>query len=73
MNAETMFIPAIPNFIKEFDISYGMSSWVLTSYLIARAVTTPIAGSLSANTAKKGITSYNNNICYRNLYGRILY
>jgi MFS family permease len=53
MNAETMLIPAIPNFIKEFDISYGMSSWVLTSYLIARAVMTPIAGSLSAIYSKK--------------------
>ena len=55
MNAETMLIPIIPNFIKEFDISYGMSSWVLTSYLIAGAVTTPIAGSLSDIYSKKKV------------------
>ena len=32
--AETMVIPAIPNLIKEFHISYSMSSWILTAYLI---------------------------------------
>ena len=53
MYAETMLIPSIPNLIKEFDISYGMSSWVLTSYLIVGAVTTPIAGSLSEIYGKK--------------------
>ena len=53
MYAETMLIPSIPNLIKEFDISYEMSSWVLTSYLIAGAVTTPIAGSLYEIYGKK--------------------
>lgn len=55
MNAETMLIPAIPNFIKVFDISYGMSSRVLTSYLIARAVMTPMQEVCQLYTAKKGI------------------
>jgi MFS family permease len=55
MYAETMLIPAIPNLIKDFDISYGMSSWVLTSYLIAGAVMTPIAGNLSDIYGKKRV------------------
>src|SRR5688572_10964970 len=55
MYAETMLIPAIPNLIKDFDISYGMSSWILTSYLIAGAVMTPIAGNLSDIYGKKKV------------------
>src|SRR5829696_2045531 len=55
MYAETMLLPAIPNLIKDFDISYGMSSWVLTSYLISGAVMTPIAGSLSDIYGKKKV------------------
>ena len=47
MYAETMLIPAIPDLIKDFHISYGMSSWILTAYLIAGAIMTPIAGKLS--------------------------
>jgi MFS family permease len=55
MYAETMLIPGIPNMIKDFHISYGMSSWILTSYLIAGAVITPIAGSLSDIYGKKKV------------------
>ena len=55
MYAETMLIPSIPNLIKDFDISYGMSSWVLTSYLIGGAVMTPIAGNLSDIYGKKKV------------------
>lgn len=47
MYGETMLLPAIPDIIKEFDISYSTSSWILTSYLIAGAVMTPIGGKLS--------------------------
>ena len=47
MYAETMLIPAIPDLIGHFHVSYSMSSWILTSYLIAGAVMTPIAGKLS--------------------------
>jgi MFS family permease len=55
MYAETMLIPAIPDLIKDFDVSYSMSSWVLTAYLIAGAVMTPIAGKLSDIYGKKKI------------------
>jgi MFS family permease len=47
MYAETMLIPAIPTLIKDFHISYGLSSWLLTAYLISGAVMTPIVGKLS--------------------------
>src|SRR5437660_12025152 len=47
MYGETMVLPAIPDFIKDFSISYNTSSWILSSYLIAGAVMTPIAGKLS--------------------------
>ena len=52
---ETMIIPAIPDLIHEFDISYSLSSWILTSYLIAGAVMTPISGKLSDIYGRKRI------------------
>ena len=52
---ETMIIPAIPDLIHEFDISYSLSSWILTSYLIAGAVMTPIAGKLSDIYGRKRV------------------
>ncbi len=55
MYAETMLIPAIPDLIREFNVSYGMSSWILTAYLIPGAVMTPIAGKLSDIYGKKKI------------------
>jgi MFS family permease len=47
MYGETMLLPAIPDIIKEFHISYTTSSWILSAYLIAGAVATPIGGKLS--------------------------
>src|SRR6266487_4698781 len=47
MYAETMLIPAIPDLIKDFHVSYSTSAWILTAYLITGAVMTPIAGKLS--------------------------
>jgi MFS family permease len=55
MYAETMLIPAIPTLIDDFEVSYGLSSWILTSYLIAGAVMTPIAGKLSDIFGRKKI------------------
>ena len=55
MYAETMLIPAIPDLIKDFHVSYSMSSWILTAYLITGAVMTPIAGKLSDIYGKKRI------------------
>jgi MFS family permease len=50
-----MVIPAIPDLIKGFHISYSMSSWILTAYLITAAVMTPIAGKLSDIYGKKKV------------------
>src|SRR5215211_144140 len=53
MYGETMLLPAIPDIIRDFDISYSTSSWILTSYLVAGAVMTPIAGKLSDMYGRK--------------------
>ena len=55
MYGETMLIPAIPYLIDDFEISYNASSWILTAYLIAGAVMTPIIGKLSDIYGKKKI------------------
>src|ERR1044072_7195909 len=55
MYAETMLIPAIPTLIRDFQVSYGLSSWILTAYLIAGAVMTPVAGKLSDIYGRKKI------------------
>jgi MFS family permease len=52
---ETMILPAIPDFIQEFNISYSTSSWLLSAYIIAAAVMTPIGGKLSDIYGKKKI------------------
>jgi len=55
MFANTMVLPAIPDFIKDLEISYNTSSWILASFLITGAVMTPIAGKLSDIYGKKKI------------------
>ncbi len=55
MYGETMLIPAIPYLINDFEISYNTSSWILTAYLVAGAVMTPIIGKLSDVYGKKKI------------------
>jgi len=55
MYAETMLIPAIPDLIRDFDVSYSVSSWILTAYLISGAVMTPIAGKLADIYGKKKV------------------
>jgi hypothetical protein len=55
MYAETMLIPAIPDLIKDFHVSYSISSWILTAYLTTAAVMTPIAGKLSDTYGKKKV------------------
>lgn len=52
---ETMIIPAIPDLVQDFDIQYNTTAWILTTYLIAGAVATPIAGKLSDIYGKKKI------------------
>jgi MFS family permease len=52
---ETMILPAIPDFIRDFNISYSTSSWLLSAYIISAAVMTPIGGRLSDIYGKKRI------------------
>ena len=52
---ETMILPAIPDFIRDFNISYMTSSWLLSAYIMAAAVMTPIGGKLSDIYGKKKI------------------
>ena len=54
-SAETMVLPAIPDFIVDLDISYEDSAWILASLLVTGAVMTPIAGKLSDMYGKKKI------------------
>jgi MFS family permease len=55
MSAETMVLPAIPDFIVDLDISYQDSSWILAVILVTGAVMTPIAGKLSDIYGKKKV------------------
>lgn len=55
MSAETMVLPAIPDFIVDLDISYEDSSWILAAPLVTGAVMTPIAGKLSDIYGKKKV------------------
>jgi MFS family permease len=50
---ETMIFPAVPDFVGNFDVSHNTSSWVLSSYIIAGALMTPIAGKLSEIHGRK--------------------
>src|SRR5918996_2683379 len=53
--AETMLVPAIPHLINDFGITYSISSWILSSYLISGAISVPIAGKLSDIYGRKRI------------------
>ena len=45
--SETMLLPAIPEIIEDFNITYGTAAWIFSAYLIVAAVMTPVAGRLS--------------------------
>src|SRR5678816_4820377 len=55
MYTETMLLPALPQLINEFNLSYNTSSWILSAYLVAGAVMTPVSGKLSDIYGKKRI------------------
>src|SRR3970040_2393647 len=52
---EMMILPAITVFIRDFNILYSTSSCLLSAYIIAAAVMTPIAGKMSDIYGKKKI------------------
>jgi MFS family permease len=53
--SETMLLPAIPDIIHEFKITYGTAAWIFSAYLIVAAVMTPVAGRLSDLYGKKKV------------------
>src|SRR5919205_482487 len=55
MYTETMLVPSLPNIIKEFNLSYSISPWILTTYLIVGAVMTPVTSSLAEIHGKRKI------------------
>ncbi|MDQ5843490.1 MAG: MFS transporter, partial [Thermoproteota archaeon] len=55
MYTETMLVPSLPNIISEFNLSYSLSPWILTTYLIVGAVMTPVTSSLAEIHGKKKI------------------
>ena len=80
MYVETMLLPAIPDIISEFNITYSMSSWIFASFIISALISTTIVSKLSDIYGRKKIllivlTIYiigviggglSNNICYVN-------
>jgi MFS family permease len=48
-----MLLQGITDIIKEFNLSYNSSSWILSAYLMTGAVSTPIVGELSDIYGKK--------------------
>ncbi len=53
--SETMLLPAIPEIIQDFEITYGTAAWIFSAYLIVAAVMTPVAGRLSDLYGKKKV------------------
>ncbi len=47
MYVETMLLPAIPDIIREFGISYSVSSWIFASFIISALISTTIVSKLS--------------------------
>lgn len=47
MYVETMLLPAIPDIIKEFGLTYSASSWIFTSFIISALISTTIVSKLS--------------------------
>ena len=64
MFAETILIPAIPDLIADFHVSYSMSSWILTAYLVSDVVMTPIAGKLSGIWKEENPANHNDCVCH---------
>lgn len=55
MYTETMLVPSLPTIISEFNLSYSLSPWILTTYLIVGAVMTPVTSSLAEIYGKRKI------------------
>ena len=43
---QTMILPALPAFQERYDVSTSTSTWLLTSFLLSSAISTPLLGRL---------------------------
>jgi MFS family permease len=55
MYVETMLLPAIPDIISEFNITYSMSSWIFASFIVSALISTTIVSKLSDIYGRKKI------------------
>ena len=50
---QTMVFPALPTFQQELGVTIAWATWILTGFMVAAAVTTPIFGRLGDQFGKK--------------------
>jgi EmrB/QacA subfamily drug resistance transporter len=50
---QTLVVPSLPFFVKEFDTSAAWVTWLVTSFLVSSSVLTPILGKLGDAHGKK--------------------
>ena len=50
---QTLVIPSLPFFEREFDTSPAWTTWMVTSFLVSSCVLTPIIGKLGDAHGKK--------------------
>jgi MFS family permease len=50
---QTLVVPSLPFFAKEFDTSAAWVTWLVTSFLVSSSVLTPILGKLGDAHGKK--------------------
>jgi EmrB/QacA subfamily drug resistance transporter len=50
---QTLVVPALPFFVREFDTSAAWATWLVTSFLVSSSVLTPILGKLGDAHGKK--------------------
>lgn len=55
---QTMVAPALPQIAEEYDTSAASASWVLTGFLLAASVATPIVGKLGDLYGKQRMLVY---------------
>ncbi|HEX5619271.1 MAG TPA: MFS transporter, partial [Solirubrobacteraceae bacterium] len=50
---QTLVVPALPHFQREFDTSAAWVTWIATGFLLSSSVLTPILGKLGDSKGKK--------------------
>src|SRR5919204_3070864 len=50
---QTLVVPALPHFQREFDTSAAWVTWIATGFLLSSSVLTPILGKLGDSLGKK--------------------